>query len=144
MQDLLKQKLPLYLLTRIWFLANSILAVLLGLFFAIAAIINPNEDLTLPIYFGTVFIGFFLSSPSLIVLIIVNDIYKIKRIEVITIKEYITIFIILINLVYLILTLIFIDRNFNSIIFYIVTTLAGLFSFYFLTKKYFINDNNEI
>ena len=120
MQDVLKQKLPLYLLSRIWFLANCIVAVLLGLFFIIAAIINPNEDLTLLIYFGTVFIGFFLSSPSLIVLIIVNDIYKAKKIEIITIKEYITVAITLINLAFLILTFIFIEISFGVFIFYLL------------------------
>lgn len=143
MQELLKQKLPLYLLTRVWFLANCSVAVLFGLFLIVSVVIHYDAGLTMPLFLAVIFIGFLLSLPFLIILIILNDIYKAKKVEAMTIKEYIIASIICINLVYLILTLIYFDRNFSVIIFYTVTTFAGIFSLRFLTKKYFRDGPNS-
>ena len=105
-----KQKLPLYLIARIWFLANCILAGLFIAFLLILYLINRNQFEGFTVYFSAIFIGFFLASPSLILLIVANDIYKLKRFSNITITRYLQYVIIIINLAYLIVIKLFIKE----------------------------------
>lgn len=133
-----KEDYPIWLVTRIWFLANCILTLLLLSFALYDYFKSSNYGDSLSIYFGAIFIGFFISIPSLILLFIANGFYSKKRFPNLSVKKYMAIDIVAINFIYLCFTYLFTNmRGIESLVFYILTTVAGLLSLYLLTKNYF-------
>lgn len=134
MQD--EQRLPTWLLTRIWFFANCILVLIVLILGIIQHFLNKNNDDSIGLYFAAIFIGFFISSPSLISLMVANSIFTTYRFPSLSIKKYLARIIIIINTAYLIFSFIYFEVSLFCFIFYTITTAAGLLSLYLLTKKY--------
>lgn len=131
-----KHNLPTWLITRIWFLANCILAGLFVLYILIQTLTHSSSSESFGIYFAVIFIGLLLSLPSLILLIVLNDIFNIKRFANFSINAHISICILLVNFFYLVFTFICVEVDVTYIVFYTITTLSGLVASYSLTKNY--------
>jgi hypothetical protein len=130
------QKLPTYIITRIWFLAN----IIVGLAFTLITLVRIAFNFSgFPdnLFLGVIiaFLGLVISSPSLLILYFANSFYNPNKLNNTSIYRYFIYNIICINFLYFICTSIFFQTSWYTLIFYLFSTLAGILSLYLITKN---------
>jgi hypothetical protein len=118
---------------KFWLFANLILSLLFGVLSILSTKFTHDGLFDTEMIFIVIFYGFLITLPSLFVLFIAKYLYK-KYFNKISVILFFIRVIILINLVYLAVTIIE-DTKIIYLLAYTITTLSGLFSLKIVTRK---------